>query len=83
MEESGAKWGIERFYRGRRNVLAAKPPYPKPSYLPNLHIGAALYTRYRGLSKVIKLLENQEKSIERFGNYGKSLYNSGIFFPAS
>jgi|694.fasta_scaffold00124_149 hypothetical protein len=55
MEESGAKWGIERFYRGRRNVLAAKPPYPKPSYLPNLHIGAALYTRYRGLSTIICL----------------------------
>ena len=31
MEESGAKWGIERFYRGLRNPLAPKPPIPKPS----------------------------------------------------
>ena len=28
MDESGAKWGIERFYRWRRNVLAPKPPIP-------------------------------------------------------
>jgi hypothetical protein len=93
MEESGVKWVIERFYRGLRNPLAAKPPYPKPSNLPNLHMRHALYPQYHGLSnllcpekhnkKVIKVLENQEKSIERFDNYGNNLYISGIFFPAS
>jgi hypothetical protein len=39
MDESGAKWGIERFYRGRRNVLAAKPPIPKPSNLQTFICG--------------------------------------------
>ena len=52
MDESGAKWGIERFYRWRRNVLAPKPPIPKPSNLPNLHIPHALYTQKQGLSTI-------------------------------
>jgi len=50
VEESGAKWVIGGFYGGLRNVLAAKPPIPKPSYLPNLHMGHALYTQKQGLS---------------------------------
>ena len=55
MDESGAKWGIERFYRWRRNVLAPKPPIPKP-YKPSYPAyGAALYTKYRGLSNLYTL----------------------------
>ena len=46
---------IERFYRWRRNPLAAKPPIPKPPKPSNLHMGAALYTRYGGLSNLFIL----------------------------
>jgi hypothetical protein len=55
MEESGVKWVIERFYRGRRNPLAAKPPYPKPSnlqtfisrmhYIPNTMVCQTFYAQ--------------------------------------
>jgi hypothetical protein len=55
MDESGAKWGIERFYRGRRNVLAAKPPIPKPFKPSNLHMRHALYLQNHGLSNLYTL----------------------------
>jgi hypothetical protein len=43
---------IERFYEGLRNVLAAKPSYPKPSYPA---YGAALYPQNHGLSNLYTL----------------------------
>ena len=64
MEESGAKWGIERFYEGLRNPLAPKPPIPKPSKPLYPAYGAALYTKYEGLSNLFTLntaLKNVEK----------------------
>jgi len=61
MEESGVKWGMERFFRGRRNPLALKPSYPKPSYPA---YGAALYTKYRGLSNLF-ILNTALKNVQK------------------
>jgi len=55
VEESGAKWVIVAFYGGRRNVLAAKPPIPKPSNLSIPHMGHALYLQNPGLSNLYSL----------------------------
>jgi len=46
VEESGVKWGMERFFRGLRNPAADKPS------IPNLIscIWGALYTKIDGLS---------------------------------
>jgi len=55
MEESGVKWRIERFYRWRRNLWRAKPPIPKPSKPLYPAYGAALYTKYGGLSNLFIL----------------------------
>jgi len=73
---------IGRFYRWRRNPLAAKPPYPKPPKPFYPHIWHALYPQNNGLStlkplqkhneKVIKCFKTPGKNLERFDNYGKS-----------
>ena len=73
---------IERFYRWRRNPLAAKPPIPKPSKPPYPHIPHALYPQNHGLSNlyslkkchknVAKCFKTPGKNLERFDNYGKS-----------
>jgi hypothetical protein len=83
---------IERFYRWRRNPLAAKPSYPKPSNLPIPISPHALYTKYPGLSNLYSLKKCPEnitksyktpgKNLKRFDNYGNNLYKSGIYFPA-
>jgi hypothetical protein len=55
VEEKGGKWVIERFYRWRRNVLAAKPYHTKP-YMSNLYIPISpLYHIYDGLSNLYSL----------------------------
>jgi hypothetical protein len=55
MEESGVKWVIERFYRGLRNPLAAKPPTPnlqtsqtfisRMHYIPNTMVCQTFYAQ--------------------------------------
>jgi hypothetical protein len=55
---------IERFYKALRNVWRAKPPIPKPSYLPNLHMGAALYTQKQGLSNLF-ILKTPHKNAQK------------------
>jgi len=55
---------IERFYRWRRNPLAAKPSYPKP-YKPSYpHILHALYTQNNGLSNLYSL-KKPHKNIQK------------------
>ena len=52
MEESGVKWGIERFLEGLRNT---KPPIPYPQTLypkPYIRIWGVLYTGIKGLSRL-------------------------------
>jgi hypothetical protein len=73
---------IGRFYRWRRNPLAAKPPYPKPFKPFYPHIWHALYPQNHGLSNlyslkkchknVAKSFKTPGKNLERFDNYGKS-----------
>jgi len=55
---------MERFYRGLRNPLAAKPSYPKPSNLSILHMGHALYTQNHGLSN-LHSLKNPHKNAQK------------------
>jgi hypothetical protein len=79
---------IERFYRWRRNVLAAKPPYPKPSNLQTFIAGHALYPQNHGLSNLYSLKKCPEiitksyktpgKNLERFDNYRESFDYSTI-----
>jgi hypothetical protein len=73
---------IGRFYRWRRNPLAAKPPYLKPLKPFYPHIWHALYPQNHGLSNlyslkkcpknVAKSFKTPGKNLERFDNYGKS-----------
>ena len=55
---------MERFYRGLRNPLAAKPSYPKPPNLSILHMGHALYTQNHGLSN-LHSLKNPHKNAQK------------------
>jgi|LakMenE01Jun11ns_1017448.scaffolds.fasta_scaffold4682136_1 hypothetical protein len=58
---------MERFYRGLRNPLAAKPSYHKPFYLSNLsilHMEHALYTQNHGLSN-LHSLKNPHKNAQK------------------
>jgi hypothetical protein len=82
---------IERFYRWRRNPLAAKPPIPNLSNL-SIRISGMHYTPktmvcqtfiaqnppIKHNEKVIKCFKTPAKNLERFDNYGNNLYNSGI-----
>jgi hypothetical protein len=55
---------IERFYRWRRNPLAAKPSYPKPSKPSYPHIPHALYPQNPGLSNLYTL-KNPYKNVAK------------------
>jgi hypothetical protein len=70
---------IGGFYRGLRNPLAAQPPHPKPSNLPNLHIPHALYPQYHGLSNLLCPEKHNEKVIKCFKTPGKNLERFDIY----
>jgi hypothetical protein len=68
VEESGVKWVIRRFYRWRRNVLAAKPSYPQTliaDYTPKPPICQTLYAKnpYKFCTKIYKKCTKLQQKI--------------------
>ena len=60
MEESGVKWGIERFLEGLRNT---KPPIPHPqTFYPKPYI--RIWGYYIGGIKVCQVFKYPAKKLE-------------------
>jgi hypothetical protein len=77
VEEKGGKWVIERFYRGLRNVLAAKPYHTKP-YMSNL---ICPYTTYMMVCQTFIAYiycKKPYKKISKFDQKTRKKYIKGL-----